>query len=227
MSERATYRVENPTDDELWIPCSQCGQVTCHRVMTRVASSDESENGEVQVWDWHEVVQCGGCRAVSFCHASQCSEDFDFDPRTGEQFLSVTKKLYPSRVAGRPLLRDAHYLPHGVYLIYQEAHGALSNDLRISAGFGIRAIVEAVCKDRSVDGKDLQKKIDALADDGDITSAGAKILHSLRFMGNEAVHEMKRHTDEEMSAAFDVIENLLQNVYIIPRHAERLPKKGS
>jgi hypothetical protein len=44
------------------------------------------------------------------------------------------------------------------------------------AGFGIRAIVEAVCKDKSMTGKNLQEKINSLANDGFITTAGATIL---------------------------------------------------
>lgn len=227
MSERGVFAVESPEKEELWLPCQGCGRATYHKTLAQVSGSDDNEDGSIQVWDTYRVVQCLGCHTVSFCHDSSCSEDMDVDPKTGDMVLVVTKKLYPSRVAGRSELRDAYFLPHGVYRVYQEALGALANDLRIAAGFGIRAIVEAVCADHKIVGKDLQVKIDQLLAKGLITKDGAVILHGLRFMGNDAVHEMKIHTDEEMHAAFNVAENLLQNFYIIPKHAEKLPKKGT
>ena len=79
---------------------------------------------------------------------------------------------------------------------------------------------------KEVKGENLEKKIDGLHSMGLITGDGAKILHSLRFMGNEAAHKMKVHTNAQMSAAFDVIEYLLMGVYILPERADILPKKN-
>ena len=121
------------------------------------------------------------------------------------------------------MMQDAYSLPHGVYKIYEETHGALCADLTVMVGFGIRAIVEAVCIDKNMSGKNLQEKIYSLVDQGLITQAGSTILHSLRFMGNAAVHEMKSHSKKELNAAFDVVEYLLQGVYILPKQAENLP----
>lgn len=225
MSETAKFEIENPQNEICWVFCSRCGGgATSHRIMTQVSAIDETPDGQITVWDWYEVIQCQGCHIVSFCHSSQHSEAYDFDPKTGEQTLVVTRQLFPSRVAGRPLIRGAHYVPHGVYRIYKEAHGALANQFPVMAGFGVRAIVEAVCKDRAMAGRNLKTKIDALADANLITKDGAKILHGLRFLGNKAAHEMKVHSEDEMGAAFDVVEHLLQSVYILPRRAEHLPQ---
>ena len=120
-------------------------------------------------------------------------------------------------------MREAHLLPHNVYRIYQEAHGALCAELGILAGLGLRALVEAVCVDRQVTNGNLQSKIDQLATAGHITQAGARILHSLRFMGNAAAHEVKAHTPQQLNAAFDVVEHLLQGVYVLPSQAANLP----
>ena len=51
----------------------------------------------------------------------------------------------------------------------------------------------------------------------------ATILHNLRFMGNAAAHEMKAHSIQEISTALDIVEILLQNVYVLPKLAEVLP----
>lgn len=178
----------------------------------------------------YQIVQCQGCLAISFCECSSSSEDLDMDPR-GDLRPQVTRKFFPNRIAGRSVMQDMHLLPIGVRTIYEEAHAALCAELAIMAGFGIRAIVEAVCKNKAITGDNLKSKIDRLATDGHITQAGKDILHHLRFMGNAAAHEMKSHDASEMNAAFDVVEYLLQGVYVLPERAKRLPKprkaKGS
>lgn len=195
MSKSMSVKVNQPEEGrEAWVACGTCGKVTCHHVLTIVSTSDESPDGDIQVWSDFCIVQCGGCRTVSFCVESSCSEDLDFDERTGEQKYAVSTRVYPSRIAGRSELEHAHLLPHGVYRIYDETRNALSNDMPVLAGIGIRAIVETVCKDRGAGGKDLKQKIDALVPMGLITADGAKILHSLRFMGNDAAHEVKAHS---------------------------------
>jgi len=141
--------------------------------------------------------------------------------------LIPTKKYFPSRIAGRSEMNGVYHLPQGVYAIYAEAHAALCAELTIMTGFGIRAIVEAVCKEQSASGRNLQEKIDSLLALGLITESGKSILHNLRFMGNAAAHEMKAHRPEELNAAFDVIEYLLQGVYVLPKTAATLPSSGS
>ena len=58
-----------------------------------------------------------------------------------------------------------------------------------------------------------------------VTPDGAKILHSLRFMGNDAAHEVEAHPEADLMTALDVVEYLLKGVYILPRLAAKLPKK--
>lgn len=222
MSERAKVAVAKPSGQELWIACASCNAVTSHKILTAVSSKDESEEGDIQVWEDYWTVQCQGCKHVSFCHESRCSEDLVLCA-DGSEELRRTRKLYPPRVPGRPQMRRVYELPHPLLEIYKETHSAFCNGLPILAGIGLRAIVEAVCMQKSSTGKDLKQKIDSLVSLGLITPEGARILHSLRFMGNKAAHEVKKHTEAEIDAAFDVIEILLQAVYVSPKRAAKLP----
>ena len=197
MSSRIRINIEDPKGAEIWIPCEGCNRETSHKILSHVSTTDESPDGDIIVWAEFHIVQCQGCKTVSFCHKYSCSEDLTIDPETGESYPEPTYNCYPSRIAGRSMVMDTHYLPHGVYKIYYETHGALCNKLNILAGIGIRAIVEAVCKEEKVEGSNLAEKIDGLASGGLITSAGSKILHNLRFMGNTAAHEMKSHSGKE------------------------------
>jgi hypothetical protein len=138
-----------------------------------------------------------------------------------------TRRVYPGRIVGRPEMPNAYRLPHNIYSIYKETHSSLCNELSILSGVGIRAIVEAVCIEKQAQGNSLQQRINSLAQMNLITSDAANILHSLRFMGNNAVHEMKAHTPEELYTAFEVAEYLLKGVYIIPSQAASLPRQTS
>ena len=225
MSQTLTVSVRPPQDREVWLACGKCGKVTCHRALTLVATSDESPDGDIQVWDDFLTVQCGGCRTVGFCVQSYCSEGREWNPRTNQEELSITNRVYPNRIAGRSELEHSQLLPYGTYRIYEETRTAISNDQPVLAGIGIRAIVETICKDRKAKGKDLKEQIDDLAAIGIITKDGATILHSLRFMGNSAAHEVKAHSQDELVTALDVAEYSLKGVYILPKLADKLPKQ--
>lgn len=223
--------MEEPTKQDTTVPegryigvsCGECDRETRHKVLAATATHWAYENGAVDIWTHHQIVQCQGCLTISFRESSQCSEDWDIDQNTGEPYLPETTKLFPSRVTGRPVMSGAHHLPQGVYRIYQEAHGAHCAEFSILAGLGLRAIVEAVCKDQGLNEGNLQQKIDALADSGLITKAGARILHGLRFMGNAAAHETRAHSPQQIGAGFGVVEYLLQGVYVLPKESAVLP----
>ena len=227
----AIDNMDEPTKVDVEIPegafraalCQQCGCETRHKVMAETRAHYEYAEGMIDVWLRHCILQCQGCMTESFCREYQCSEEIDYDPNTGEAYLPVERTFYPSPTNGRAEMSNAHHLPVGVAAIYREALSALTAQLPISAGFGMRAILEAVCLDKGISGRNLEARIDALASTGLITSAAATILHSLRFMGNAAAHEMKAHTTQEISTALDIVELLLQNVYVLPKHAEALP----
>lgn len=222
MSRTARVSVVDPKGGEVWIACAgTCRKETCHTVLTDVEESDATFDGDIQWWNSYKTVQCLGCKTVSYCHEHSNTEDFDHD-EDGQMVAAVTRKLYPSRIAGRGEMDGSRELPHGLYRVYRETHSAISNNLAVLAGVGIRAIVEAVCNEKAAPGKNLQERIDSLVTLGLTTPDGAKILHSIRTMGNKAAHEAKANNAAELGVALDVIEHLLQGVYILPRRAATL-----
>ena len=118
MGQTASITVGKP-DREVWIACGTCGRVTCHKVLTVVELTDSSSGDEITVWKKFMTVICQGCRTVSFCVESTCTEDVAYDARTG-QYLAPSYRLYPSRAAGHLEMASAHHLPAGIYRVYQE-----------------------------------------------------------------------------------------------------------
>ncbi|MDO9108921.1 MAG: DUF4145 domain-containing protein [Coriobacteriia bacterium] len=176
--------------------------------------------------DEHQIVECNGCKTVSFRHLHVNSEDISIS-RQGDLEHDITEQLYPRRAVGRRSLGDVYLLPASVRRIYQETQQALVNDSPVLVGIGIRAIVETVCKDLNAEGKDLEKRIDDLVGKQLLTPSGAAVLHQLRILGNKAAHEVKPHDLEQLLLAMDVVEHLLQGAYVFPAKAAQTLAEGA
>src|SRR5271170_6610460 len=173
MTHTAKVRVGEKKGRTTVLICGECSLETVHEIMVFVDSEDESDDGDIRVWDSYLTVQCRGCRTVSFCVESSCTEDFD--PEDPDALL-VRKTLFPSRIVGRTPLRDLQHLSHELSKVYEETREALIQNLAVLAGIGIRAIVETVCNEKRAPGRNLSKKIDGLVSLRLITNAEAKIL---------------------------------------------------
>ena len=220
-----TITLNKTKDKEYRLPCAKCLGETRHKVLQSVDISGEAPEFEFYYGENFQIVQCQGCDSVSFrkCHSD--SEDCSYDEDTEEPHHIETVELYPRRVAGRHKLRQDYFLPSAVSRIYSETHSALCNEQPILAGIGIRALVETVCKEKAAVGSNLEQKIDNLVANGVLTQAGAETLHSMRILGNEAAHEVKPHSEETLNLAMDVVEHLLNDVYILPAATRKLPKR--
>ncbi len=218
MDERTVLNGDS-VGEEFSVPCVRCDIETKHEVVASVDITEVYDFGQITEWTSYQIVRCRGCDTHSFRRSNTSTEDVvqDF---LGETYQALEVDVYPPRLAGRRKLRNSLYLPAKVKKIYNETHTALSSDLPMLAGVGIRSLVEAVCQEKEAKGKDLKAKIEDLVTQGFLTPSGAEILQKLRLMGNETVHEMKRHNTRKLGIAFDVVEHLLLGVYILPEESE-------
>lgn len=223
MSRTQTIKIVNPDKKEIWAPCATCGKNTAHMALTQVNLFDESDDGYFQWSSENYTLMCGGCKTVSFCVESSNSEDMEYN-KDGDPIHTVTQKVYPGRVAGRPLLEDVQLLPYGIATVYKQTHEAICGKQTILAGIGLRAIVDAVCQEKNAEGADLSQKINDLVAKGITTQSGADILHSIRLIGNESAHQAKANSESELLTALEVVEHLLLGVYLIPQKAASLKK---
>ncbi len=211
--------VDKTKDSIRQVVCIRCDTETNHTVCGSVEVSWGNE--DIQGVDTNEIIRCSGCDSISFRIGSSNSEDFDYGEE-GVCSYPETEQIYPSRLMGRTALEDIYSLPDKVRLIYKETHAALCTKIKILSGIGMRALVEAVCSEEAARGKNLETKIDELVIKGVLTKRNAAVLHRTRLLGNRAAHETEIASDAELDVAFDIVENLLETVYIIPKKAERL-----
>lgn len=207
--------IQYSPDKVVLVPCATCRTKTNHTVVLSVDVRQEVYGGEIMGWTSFQTVRCLGCESFSFRRTHENTEDFFFD-NDGDKILYQTTEVYPPRAVGRRKLDGSGLLPSRIRNIYDESYKAICSELPILSAVGIRALVEAVCQEENAQGKTLEKQIDDLVNKQVLGRSGADVLHKLRIMGNKSVHEMKRHDTGTLGIAFDVVENLLREVYIFP-----------
>jgi iron only hydrogenase large subunit-like protein len=213
--------IQKVKDEVRKVICSKCHIMTNHNIHSSIKNSWDYEEADIQGMELYETLSCRGCEELCFRLTTSNSEYIDYD-RNGERYYPETEMIYPNRLMGRAPIKEQYSLPEKVRVIYKETHEAISSKLNILAGVGIRALIEAVCLEENAKGSNLMKKIDYLVANGVLTSKNAEILHKTRFLGNKSAHEVEAAKDSELAVAFDIMENLLQTLYIIPKKAKNL-----
>lgn len=191
--------------------CHQCGKHTNHTVIAKEQVGPGDHDG--YVWgETHHFAKCAGCDAFTYAIESWSEEDWN--PHTGQ--MDSTWKTYPRGATERKPISDAEELPSKVRQIYKEVIGSMNAQLPVLSGIGLRALIEAICREQGISGSNLEKLIDGLATKGVLSAAQAAILHAHRFLGNVAAHEIVSAQPRELVAALEIAENVLRTIYVLP-----------
>lgn len=196
--------------------CRSCGQDTHHDVL---AEHSVSHREDYSCDIHHQILSCRGCETHSF---RKVFVDIEAAYPTGEEEWEVPEEvdIYPRALKGHRDLENSHHIPTVVSRIYSEVLLSIKENAKILAGLGLRGIVEAVCNDLSITGRNLEVRIDKLASGGHISKSDAERLHAIRFMGNDAAHDIKRPEDVALTVALQIVEHLLSSVYILEKEAD-------
>lgn len=227
-------KVEGVENKYAYVRCQTCDKLSQKvQIMASVRKHTQANVGDHAVVDWWEtsqILKCGGCETLFFRVIKANSEDVDYHHDYGGDLVltyNEDEKLYPEASIERDSIADFHLLPEQIRAIYLEAAKALYSNQPVLAGIGIRAILETICKDKGAPGENLFQKIDGLRTQGFLSPNGALILHKLRVLGNKSAHEVMPQNSEQLSLAFDVLDNLLVNVYVLePRVADVFNEDG-
>lgn len=201
------------------VQCPDCGgDYRKHDVLFEDTEASDPEDG----YDWacvSQLVKCRGCDTVRL-RVYEISED-NIDPYSGRP-EPYNMRVYPQLIGEKHKPIDLNDVSKKVARIYTETIACLQAGAAILTGAGLRAIVEAVCLDQGVNGKNLQERIDALARGGLLAKPQADFLHEARYLGNAALHEIEAPSEDEIQDGLTIIEGLLQTIYVLPIRAERL-----
>lgn len=101
MGIKETTEINKTQGIEEKIPCTSCNGKTFHKVLLSVDESGEEQNGNFDFnWNRHfQIIQCQGCKTISFRITSTNSEDYELDDEGCKSVVS--EEIYPSRIEGR------------------------------------------------------------------------------------------------------------------------------
>lgn len=195
--------------------CCNCCKMTNHTVLLE---DTESHREEYSCDISYQILQCLGCDTKSF---RKVFYDLEAAYPTDEEQWEVPEDVtvYPKAVEGHKEIQNLWELPDVVGTIYSEVLIALRENSKVLAGLGLRAVVEAVCNDLTISGRSLEVRINKLTSSGYISKNDAERLHGIRFMGNDAAHDIKKPKHSSLSVALQIVEHLITSVYILENKA--------
>lgn len=200
----------------IWNPCPQCMKSTMHDIMC----SHHDNGGEEYHCDMaYMVVKCRGCGNSSFRYVFSDYEN-SYPSGDGEWEIDRTIETYPKFIKGHSELDGMRYVPEIVSMVYEESLTAIREGAAVLAGLGLRGTVEAICNDRDIKGKNLEVRIARLATQGLISQKDAERLHAIRFLGNDAAHDIKQPSKRQIEIALRIIDHLIATVYILDAEAK-------
>jgi hypothetical protein len=237
MAKPKTTESENREKGKVCdVLCPRCNVETEHRVLYSfdVYGSEPvgvvDEDGREYEISWsksHQIIQCGGCKTVSYRELSSFSDVED-----------TNEVLFPIRSKGKLTAKDFLNAPTTLRRIYRETIDAFNSECLTLCAGGLRAIVEGICADKKIkkgpvevktkgkrsiqQRRSLDGKISGLREKGILTKAKAELLHAHRYLGNEALHDLEMPSVDELRLAIEIVEHVLEELYTLQDKAHEI-----
>jgi Domain of unknown function (DUF4145) len=221
MSWKTSQKITFSQDQRLQSSCAYCKNITNHKILVSTDVRTDSENGDgyyecihtATYREKYQVIQCLGCNTISF-RQEYCDEN-----KALNDDLDVY--LYPNP-EGRFPIKDIDLVPRdNIKNIYNEILKAISSNQPILCAIGVRIILEAIMQEQKAEGKQLENYMEDLVKQRKLTRNEADTLHKLQYMGNKAAHGTTIYPNTELNVAMDIIEHLLQKLYILPHYTNK------
>ena len=206
--------------------CNSCGQHTNYKVVqshTQTYCPEDTPGMQIDYakGSW-EIIQCAGCELISFRVLWLTSEDWipNEDP-------VPTETRYPEAGPDQREVKLFFHAPDKIDRIYRESIRSFNIGNYILCAAGLRIVIEGICEEAMTTekAKNLEKEIDDLHEQGILSKKHAEILHALRFIGNEAVHQLTAPPEDDLKEAIEIVEHTLENLYGLSAKGYRLLAK--
>ena len=188
-----------------------------HKVLFEKKNTGSEEEIDFHWTQSYQIIECLGCETISFLSIYGNSEMFDYDEAIGEGAHFTEDNIYPPYLEEGKEIEHLYYLPKNIQLIYQETILAFKLKSYILTAGGFRAIIEALCNHLKIKNKNLLERIDLLNAGGFLTLKESRRLHSIRFLGNDALHQIETPKKEHLLILLDIINHLLENLFVHDR----------
>ena len=207
--------------------CRECSQWTWHHVvasLTRQEIEVDEEPPFPPVWAdvLYDFLQCCGCECVTMRSTLTCEQLY--------QDHKIVRHFPPSTARRRPAW-EAH-LPAPAQFLLREIYNALySGGLRLAV-MGARTLVDMAIIDKVGDVGTFDHKLKALEDAGFVSKRNREVLGAALDVGSASAHRGHKYEALQVNQVMDIVENLLQAIYVLERAAQKIktatpPRKKS
>ena len=193
--------------------CNNCKGIRNHNTLFEIKRKGDEEYGAFQWINEYKVIECCGCENISFLNIYG---DNSMIRNVGENDYEYyhNEKIYPYYLKKGVELGKLHLVPKGIRNIYVETINSMKIESLILTAGGFRAIIEAICNHLKIKKTNLEERINLLHNKGYLTLSESKRLHSIRFLGNDALHEIEIPKMEQLILLLEIINHLLANLFI-------------
>jgi Domain of unknown function (DUF4145) len=201
-------------------PCARCRRYTSHNILTSVTTTVEYLD------ERYELLQCGGCNAVSMSHLYLLpvpDEPVTYYPSPNFRspplwFENVLARFLADKEEQKQLSQIPYDLLHEIY----DAVGG--GQLRL-ATMGIRSVIEHVMIAKIGDQGSFAKHLDMFYKGGFISLIQHDTLDALLEAGHATAHRGFHPTEDEVNTLLDILEGVLEAIYIHSSQAQALAKR--
>lgn len=227
--------------DQVSAYCNMCSGVKRHLALASYSYIDRFEQAtppeEPPMPDdnlmIYEILRCMGCDDISFRRETysmetgfeeQSAERISFsDTLYGDDLVLVCDQSiqYPPR-SSRQLPLWSGSLDPELRSILQEVYSALHMGLNRLAAMGARTIIDIVATREVGDKGSFGTKLTAMVTEGLVSKGSRDVIHAALEAGSAAAHRGHSPESDDLSVIMDIVENLLQTVYVLKPASDRL-----
>ena len=158
-----------------------------------------------EVFHWYTLT-CPACKKVTLW---ECF---------GAEYLDYTesKTLYPQSAI------DATGVPENIKTAFESALKVKNIDTAICA-LALRRVLEAICKDKGAEGKDLEKMIANMIERSILPAMFDDACWIIRQLGNSAAHADKKvFSMHQVDQTIEFVQNIINYLYTLPVKMQKL-----
>ena len=232
-------RMDEQAENSERIYCNKCRRETQHRLLktTRderleeyAANVSEPESGENPSCVIFDMLECCGCREVILRRTFHCP-DKDVHVRMGNADVMVDAdgcaeddvRYFPPAMS-RDLPRWRLKLPREMRRLLEEIYRSLDGESLRLPMMGARTLVDMMILEKIGDVGGFKEKLKELEKEGFVSLHNREALYAALEVGNAVAHRGHAATESEVQDVMDIVETMLQAVYVFPELAQNLRK---
>jgi hypothetical protein len=214
--------MSNTAKQEIKVFCRQCGGDRYHSTVAKKVDAWSEEDAPICGAETWAIVECCGCRTLTFLRERWFSED-TVEADHGPEPI-VHRDIYPLGPARKLpewsndpfILLDVPSNDAWIFNLHQDVYAAIGlRSLRLSA-MGIRAIVDHIVTWKAGDVGAFLDKLERMRDLGVISSPQVHVIFSAFDAGSAAVHRGYDPELQDIYIMLDIAEALIGQFYVGP-----------